>query len=208
MDDYIYLFSEYQSLKERYQSYLRSPVEKCFESHLVLNVINRDIEEVLQDDCFSTVLWNGGDDGPLAGEMYRMLMNLREDADRIEILIEKYKNLLPITNQLFSIEIDNQLLRKRKRAESLREFIQRYRKYRNVDQANKWTTSDPSMRSDWYDLLMKEEQLERKFSILNETRCPHCDQVVESKWSRRAIDGYYYCADCYGELSFYYKLGR
>jgi hypothetical protein len=72
----------------------------------------------------------------------------------------------------------------------------------DMDQANKWTTSDPSMRSDWYDLLMKDEQLlEGKVTILNEVRCPHCDEVVESKRSSRAIDSYYYCDDCYGVMA-------
>jgi hypothetical protein len=208
VDDYLYLFCEYQSLIGRYQYYLRSPVKKCFHAHLELNVIKRDILEVLNDDCFSTVLWNGGADGPLAAEMYRVLMVLDEDAKKLESLIEKYKNLLPSTNQLFTIEMDQQLLSKRKRPEVLREFIKKYRKYRNADQTNKWTTFESSLRSDWYYLFIEDDEVQGKFKTLIESKCPQCEQVVVSKWSTRTIDGYYYCHECYGELDFHFKLGR
>jgi hypothetical protein len=195
----MFLFWDFQKLKEKYNFYLERLLKISFETHLELTIIKRDIYEVLNDDYFSTVFFNGGDDGPLAAEMYRMLMVLNEEVKVIEDLIERCKRRLPETNELFSIEIDQDILRKRKKPEMLRGFIQTHRNFRDKEKRNRWLTNDSAERSTWYSLLTENEELEGKIKYRNEIKCPHCEEVVERKWSRRTIDGFFYCDDCYKE---------
>jgi len=72
-----------------------------FEKYLELLVIQRDMNEVLNDDCYSTIWFNGGDDGPLATEIYRMLLILHDDEAQLTQLIEEIKTNLPSSNLFF-----------------------------------------------------------------------------------------------------------
>lgn len=54
-------------------------------------IIVRDIHNVLYNDDYSDVLWNGGDDGPVAREMNRMITILKSDAEKLEKLTEQCK---------------------------------------------------------------------------------------------------------------------
>ncbi|QHS23771.1 hypothetical protein GWK91_12790 [Virgibacillus sp. MSP4-1] len=207
-DDYMFLFWDFEKLKDRYQAYLNRSMKTSFETHLELTMILRDLYDVLNDDEYSTVLFNGGDDGPLAREMYRMLMLLKEDAEKLDQLLEQCEKALPQTNERFAIEISDAIMRKRKRPEVLREFIRTHRKYRNKENNKKWVTANAMQRMDWDDTLMKEEALQNEVSWINEVACPACKQIVDNKWSRRVPDGFFYCDECYEELDFEYDFRR
>jgi len=62
--------------------------------------------------------------------------------------------------------------------------------YSNKDKKNKWTTEDSMQRSNWYSLL--NERGIKRFYRIPEIKCPQCEQVVDQKWSRCAIGGYFY----------------
>ncbi|MDC3413827.1 hypothetical protein NC797_08380 [Aquibacillus sp. 3ASR75-11] len=205
-DDYMFLFWDFEKVRDRYQYYLNRSIKKDFETHLDLTMILRDLYDVLNDSDYSTVLFYGGDDGPLVSEMYRILTILQEEAEALEKLLEQCKKVLPDTNERFSIEIIEEIMRKRKRPEVLREFIQTNRKYRNKENKNKWSTTDSMQRMNWYDVLTEEEALKNNVSWMNEVDCPQCKEVIDRQWSRRVPDGYFYCEKCYEELDFEFEF--
>ncbi|WP_138419695.1 hypothetical protein [Aquibacillus sediminis] len=205
-DDYLFLFWDFEKLKDKYTSYLNRSLQKDFATHLELSVILRDINNVMNDSDYATVLWNGGDDGPVAGEMYRMLMTLREDSELLGKQLVQCKKALPDTTKRFAIEVSDAIMRKRKRPEVLREFIRNHRKYRDKENNHKWFTTDSFQRMQWYDALTQDEALTKEISWLNEVDCPECNQIVDDKSSRRAPDDFYYCEACYRELDLYYKF--
>ena len=124
-----------------------------------------------------------------------LILILQEYAAQIQQLINKCKHALPPSNQLFSIEVDEKLLRKSVRPEVLREFIHDNRKYRDNEKKNKWTTTDSMQRSNWYSLLIEDQEIKDKIKYLNEINCSQCEQVVDRKWSRCVIGGFYYCEE-------------
>lgn len=205
-DDYMFLFWEFENLKGRYQRYFNRPLRKNFETNLNLIMILRDLYNVLNDSNHWTILSNGGDDGPLASEMYRMLIILKEEAKQLEKLQEQCQKMLPQTNKRFAIEVSEEIMRKRKRPEVLREFIKTHRKYRDQENKNKWFAADALQRSNWYDALSIDELFIHQVSLVDEVKCPQCEDVVESQFSRRVPDGYYYCEECYDELNMEYDV--
>lgn len=206
-DDYVFLFWDFEKLKERYSYFLNGSFPKNFKTHLDLMIIVRDIHNVLYNDDYSDVLWNGGDDGPVAREMNRMITILKSNAEKLEKLTEQCKQKLPETNERFAIVVSDSIMRRRKRPEVLRDFIHKHRKYRDKENKNKWITNDPMQRLNWHDDLTAIEELESEVSIVNEINCPDCNQMISSDENTyRVPDGYYYCEDCYQELDFYYKL--
>lgn len=76
-------FGIFEKLKERYSYFLKRIFSKNFKTHLDLMIIVRDIHNVLYNDDYSDVLWNGGDDGPVAREMNRMITNIKERCGKI-----------------------------------------------------------------------------------------------------------------------------
>ncbi|MEH7226369.1 hypothetical protein V7112_21360 [Bacillus sp. JJ1566] len=207
-DEYLFLFRDFEKLKGRYRYYLNQNIKEDFQIHLDLTMILRDLYSILNVCEYSTVLFNGGDDGPLASEMYRMLMILKEESIKLEKLLEQCKKILPPSNECFSIEISDDVMRKGNRPEVLREFIRTNRKYRNKENKNKWSTTDSMQRLDWYNALTEEESLINDVSLINEVECPQCKQVEDQKWSRRVPDGYFYCDECYEELDFEFEFER
>ncbi|MGM8216618.1 hypothetical protein ACLIA0_13760 [Bacillaceae bacterium W0354] len=207
-DDYFFLFWDFEKLKDEYEIFLNKPIKNDYLTHTRLTMVLRDLYNILDDSDYSAVLFNGGDDGPLASEMYRMMITLKTDAEQLERLLEQCKDVLPPTNQLYSIEISEEIMRKRKRPEVLRQFVNDNRKYRNKDNKNKWSTSDSFQRLEWYDTLTKDETLKDRVAWINEIECPLCEQVVGSDESRRVPDGYFYCEECYEQLDLQYNFRR
>lgn len=190
-DEYLFLCSDFKDLKERYSIFLLQKLEPKFEYHLELSGILAEISELLTDTEYTTVWMNGGDDGPLAYEIFRMLSILQEDQEELEKVEARFRNERPKDNQMYSIKIDSYFLKKRQKPEVLRQFVKQYRKYRSKELSNKWTTFYASLRSQWYDLLEKVP-----FEYVNEIKCPACEEISDGRWQRRLMDGFYYCSDC------------
>lgn len=207
-DEYMFLFWEFEKLKGKYRFYLDRQFKKDIPNHLDITMIIRDVYDLLNEDENSEVLLNGGDDGPLAGEMYRMLMILKKDAEVLEKLLGECEKVLPHTNERFSIEISNEIMRKKKRPESIKEFIKANRKFRDKENKNKWTTGNSSQQLNWHITLTEEEELKNHVTLLNEVECPQCKKIEDKKLCRRVPTGYYYCEECYEELDFEYGFKR
>ncbi len=207
-DSYIFLFMEFEQLKRKYKYYLERRGKNDFEVHLELTMILKDLYDLFNDSEYTSLFLSGGDDGPLASEMYRMLSILQEDAEKLEALLEQCKKVLPVTNEIFSIEICAEVMRKRKRPEVLREFIRTNRKYRSEDNKNKWSTPDSSQRSGWYYALVEDKVLDGKIEAMNEIQCPECNQIVDKKWSRLIPDDFFYCDECYKNLDCVFKFSK
>ncbi|QOY35320.1 hypothetical protein AWH56_021925 [Anaerobacillus isosaccharinicus] len=196
-DDYFYLFSEFKQLKEKYTIFLEKKVQPNYMNHLELKQVLAEILEVLNDDIYSTVWLNGGDDGPVSYEIARMLQILQRDYEDLNKEDTMIKAKRQSVNQLYSITINRTLLKKRRKPEILKQFIQKHRKYRSKTDTNRWTTKDLNMRNNWYEKLNNE--LSDGISYCNEIFCPACQEVTDRKWARMLADGYYYCHECADE---------
>ncbi|KAF1084037.1 hypothetical protein SPSYN_02949 [Sporotomaculum syntrophicum] len=151
---------------------------------------------------YDYILLNGGDDGPVAGEMNRMVESIQEKLDHLKTMEDDVRKLRNPQRKFYSIIIDPVYLNgPGKKNAALKKFIRKYKAYANQDNPNIWTTSDLEQRNGWWELLNNINEA-RNYS--NSGECPLCGKIETENSLRRAVDDYQYCEDCYVE----YDLGR
>lgn len=185
IDDYLSFFSDFKNLKENYTIFLQKKLEPSYDNHLQLAELLEQIEELLNDNSYSTIWFNGGDDGPLAAEMSRMLSILQNDFEAVQKEEARIYALRPRDNKRYSLIIDQQFHKHK----AVKKFMKKNEKYR--ESSTTWTTNDATLRSDWYYSLHDLVTV----TATNEIKCPACQEITEEKWGRTLADGFSYC--CY-----------
>ncbi len=121
-DDYIALFYEFEDIYYRYQGILDDyatvtsknpePDKIIFTHRDILKTINH-IEEILPN--YDYILLNGGDDGPVAGEMNRMVESMQEKLDHLREMADNIAKIRQPQRKYYSITIDPAYLNARER---------------------------------------------------------------------------------------------
>ncbi|MBB5172463.1 hypothetical protein [Texcoconibacillus texcoconensis] len=88
-DDYAMLVMDFEHYYPEAQRLLKTADFEDEEDRALARELYDDLDEYLGSGDFTTIYMNGGDDGPLAAEMYRMLMCLEEVHEQLLKTISK-----------------------------------------------------------------------------------------------------------------------
>jgi hypothetical protein len=194
-DDFSHMYpniKEYKSLKE--ENKLSNPL-----TYIELINFNKDIEEIIYDTYYDEIINDEGADGPFAWEIYRMLNIFKEELEElreVEAHIFKHRDK---EKEFYSIIIDhNYLAKEGKKNKVLQKFIKKNSKYLMENCSHTWITSEREKRDQWYDELKK--VIDGYFDYKNYYECDNCGAIVEQKYTRRAIDNYHYCEECFDDV--------
>lgn len=201
-DDYISLFSEFELIYYEYKRLLlecedvpskSQNTNKLILTHIDLNKLIDYIGDILPD--YDYILLNGGDDGPLAREMYRMVESIQAKVDHLQIMEDNIRKVRGPQKKYYSITINHEyLIGPGKKNVVLKKFIKEHRNYINSNLLNTWTTRDLNQRNDWWELL---HNTNTDLDYKNTEECPLCGKIESEKYLRRSYDGYRYCEECY-----------
>jgi hypothetical protein len=168
-------------------------------THIELINFIKDIEQILYDSEYQEIVIDEGGDGSFSWEVYRMFNILK---DELEELIEVEGQVLSYRvkeKKFYSIIVDhNYLAGEGKKNKLLQKFIKKNSKYLMENCSHTWITSDREKRGQWYDELNK--GIDGYFHYKNYYQCSNCEAVVEDRYTRKAIDDYNYCEECWEEV--------
>lgn len=196
-DYYFCLFLDFKELKPKCDHYLKNDIMADADNYLNILQLIQDINEVFDNPDYNDIWYNGGDDGTVAAEMYRMLKTLQKDSETLRKKEEWIRKNRKPQGHYYSIIVDNDSLSNKEVKRKLEHFIKLYNKYRDENRCNVWTTENIHLRNKWWDRLNKNRV---PVSYINSLECPCCGKVDDERNFHRALDNYKYCYECIGEL--------
>lgn len=193
VDSYFFLFDDYKDITLAYRSLLKDTRNNIIHDHILTKKLQEQTTEVL--DNHDSILFNGGDDGPLAAEMYRMLLDLQQYQQGLEELEAKIMKKRPPQTQFYSITINQDYMEgPGKQNPILRKFIKKHMQYRDQTIPNTWTTPKVELRNRWWETL--HNSLGYALTYQNTLGCSLCGKRQERKYLTPAADEYLYCEEC------------
>ncbi|TCT21768.1 hypothetical protein EDD68_11072 [Melghiribacillus thermohalophilus] len=193
-DDYVFLymdFADFHGEAKDLRHCLPSP-----ENHLGVCRLLKKMDQWFEFPDYDDIWFNGGDDGPIAREMYRMLRLLNQDDEQLKSLEREMREARGKQKMIYSIEVLNlegQLKENRAFHCFFRKNIKYFDEIRHM-----FSTEDVWLWHDWGKEL--EEILPGAYRSINEFRCPSCGRIGEDNRFERLEDNYKYCEECYEML--------
>lgn len=187
-DDYTALvddFDYYHCMYKDFKHYL----EPTPANHIQLNSFMDKFERWMEMPEYNTIYLNGGHDGPVAAEMYRMLMILEENFKHLKKIQAEITKARPKQNIFIYCHLICQ------KSKLLQNFIKKY-KTNYCQDRNIWMTDDPITRIDWNNELTP---VEDSINIFPELCWPNCHESYRTHRFSHANDGFKYCEFCYDD---------
>ncbi len=191
-DQYMNLFYEYDKLRPLSRSTSQSVEKPEPLDHLEVIKLAENLEHLIYDPDYNDIWYNGGDDGPFAAEMYRMLTVLQEDLDHIKEVQENMKALRISQKEYYTLTLPPNLPKTKKMRSKVENFIKNQEKYCHKERPNTWCTEDYSRFNKWKD---KFKTLDITFH--NTLKCPICCNEGDFLAFRLAADNFKYCEECF-----------
>ncbi|HZK24124.1 MAG TPA: hypothetical protein VFC74_01915 [Oscillospiraceae bacterium] len=193
--DYLPLFADFADLLPESSDHKQQKKEADPLTHLEVINIRKRLANVINCPDYDTIWLNGGDDGPLAAEMYRMLTMLAARLTKVTEVETAIAKLRAPQQVNYTIQLPEGLPNEKRLQVKVERFSKRHKQIRRQDLPLAWRTDDLSLLSRW------EKQLkEISYTIVKSRKCPLCS--IDADNFALAVDGYRYCEACYE----YYEL--
>ena len=160
--------------------------------HLEVFAARKRTANVINCPDYDTVWLNGGDDGPLAAEIYRMLTMLAAKLEKLTEMETAISKLRAPQQYSYTISLPEGLPKEKNLRSRAERFRTCHRQFRRQDLPLAWQTDDLSQLQVW------EQELQGiKYTIVKAYKCPLCGSDADNYG--RAADGYRYCSSCCAE---------
>lgn len=200
-DEYRNLFYDFSEVYPKINCYKKlKDVQESVNpiTHIELLTLTKEIENIIWNPDYYDVVNDKGAEGPLAGEIYRIIKLLETNLKEFYKTEKNIGRQRPKQRKLYTIMIDTDFFTgPGKDSETFKNFKKKAARYK-IKGADRWGTVKVMRRSDWYDEL--KDVAESSLHYENLIECPCCSSLVEEKYTRRAVDDYRYCLECCVEV--------
>lgn len=160
--------------------------------HLEVIAAKKRAANVINCPDYDTVWLNGGDDGPLAAEMYRMLTMLAARLTTVTEVETAIARLRAPQQISYTMNLPEGLPNEKRLRSKVERFSKRHQQFRRQDLPLAWKTADSNQLQAW------EKELKGiNYTTFKSHKCPLCSSDVDCYGL--AADGYRYCSSCYEE---------
>jgi hypothetical protein len=190
------LFIDFQQIKPEARGMLGGTIEPIAKKHLDLLLLIQKIEYIIYSGDYDDIWMNGGDDGPSASHMYKMLKSLEKDLEKLKELEENIKENRKDEKFTYRIYIDEKSSSENSSPSMISKLKHKYKEQINELSTNIWEVYEAKVERDIMKCI-KEARLEATSKWLS--NCHLCngtnnDNNIRMIWAR---DDYYYCDECY-----------